>query len=100
MIQRPLVARQEAEVGLDVLHHQLAWGLIGFGDGPNESALTQPKRVNLELKSGKGGEIEAQPHFRKRQMRAERLVGPPEADVVRHDAVIPAQAEAGKLKVE
>src|ERR1035441_9524334 len=100
MIQRPLVARQEAEVGLDVLHHQLAWGLIGFGDGPNQSPLAQPERVNLKLKPGKGGVVEAQPHLCKRQMRAERLVGPPEADVLRHDAAIPTQAQAGELEVE
>src|ERR1035437_4766918 len=100
MIERPLVAWQEAEVGLDVLHHQLARGLIGFGDGPNQSPLAQPERVNLKLKPAKGGVIEAQPHFRKRQMWAERFVGPPEADVLRHDAVIPTQAQAGELKLE
>src|ERR1035441_2484540 len=100
MIQRPLVARQEAEVGLDVLHHQLAWGLIGFGDGPNQSPLAQPERVNLKLKPGKGGVVEAQLHLCKRQMPAERLVGPPEADVLRHDAAIPTQAQAGELEIE
>src|ERR1035437_3987937 len=100
MVKRPLVARQEAEVGLDVLHHQLSRGLIGFGDGPNQSPLAQPERVNLKLKPGKGGVIEAQPHFRKRQMRAKRLVGTPEANVLRHDAVIPTQAQAGELKLE
>src|ERR1035441_9978792 len=100
MVKRPLVARQEAEVGLDVLHHQLSRGLIGFGDGPNQPTLAQHERVDLKLKPGKGGVVEAQPHFCKRQMRAERLVGPPEADVLRHDAVIPTQAQAVELKIE
>jgi hypothetical protein len=54
----------------------------------------------LELKPDEGFVAEAQPDFLKHELRAERLIGTPEADVLRHEAVIPAQAQAGELEVD
>ena len=44
--------------------------------------------------------IEPQLDLGERQLRAERFVGAPEADVLRDDAVVPAQAQAGELQVK
>ena len=57
MIERPFVAGQKAKLGLDVLNGQLARRLIGFREGPNQAALAQHERVNLNLKpaQGRGG---------------------------------------------
>ena len=54
MIQRPFVAGQKAQLGLDVLNGQLPRRLVGFREGPNQAALAQHERVNLELQPGRG----------------------------------------------
>ena len=65
MIERPFVAGQEAQVGLDILDGQLPRRLIGFRDGPDQAALAQHERINLELQPGEGAVIEAQLDLRR-----------------------------------
>ena len=96
MIQRPFVAGQKAKLGLDVVHGQLARRLVGFREGPDQAAPAQHERINLKLKASEGVVVEPQLDLGDRQFRAERLVGAPEADVLRDDAVVPARGAGGR----
>ena len=60
MIERPFVAGQKPKLGLDVLDGQLARRLIGVRQGPDQAALAQQERVNLNLKPAQGVVVEPQ----------------------------------------
>jgi len=100
VIQRPFIAGQEPEFGLDLVKNQLPRGPVGFRDGPDQAAFAQPERVRLDLEPGERPQIEAHLDLRERQLRAEGGVGAHEADVLRDDTPIPAQAQAGELQIQ
>jgi hypothetical protein len=52
------------------------------------------------LQPGEGAVVESDLHLRQRQLRAQRLVRAPKAHLLRHNAAMPAQAQAGELEIE
>src|ERR1051326_5220100 len=104
MVERPLVIGQEAQFGLDVFRGQLSRpGGIGLGNGPNQTALPEHEGIHLELKSGQRLRVEPHLDLSERQLRPQSCPGGIcafEADVFGDQALIPAQTETGKLKVQ
>jgi hypothetical protein len=100
IVQSPFVVREQAKFGLNVLHCELASGLIGFGNGPGQPPSAQSEGVHLKLKSGESLVIELNLDLRQSEFRAERLIGAAEPNVFRDDSLLPSQAQSGELKID
>ena len=100
VVESPFVVRKQAKFGLNVLDCELASGLIGFGNRPGKSTATQAKGIDLKLKSAEGSVIELDLDLREPEFRTEGLIGAVEANVFGDDSLVPAQAQAGELKID
>jgi len=83
MVQRPFVIRQETQVGLDISIANAA-APDCFGNGPDQAAVPQHERVNLDLKPAQGSMIQSHLGFLDGELRTERLVRALETDIL-HD---------------